>query len=151
MNQLIFWLTSVCVLVTLTIGCAREEARSGVTYQEPGPDSVAVADSSKDEQPDDVCAAIEAARQISFSSDRSQVFQTIAARPDLTVREQTALINAICEKGFSSDKADALLVLARNPNLAPEAAALMSRKLPSVYFYGDRERVAAALADRGAD
>jgi hypothetical protein len=94
------------------------------------------------------CPPIEAAITISFSNERSQAFQRIAARRELNQHEQTYLANAIVQTGgVADDQANALVALVRNPCCTDETRAQIARQLKWVGLSDARRRVAEALAD----
>jgi hypothetical protein len=99
-----------------------------------------------------LCAAIDVAAGIPFSSDRASTLVPIAARRDLTEHEQEFLIDVTVDTGgFGSDAVEVLIVLARNPSLTPGARTHLGRRQRDVsLFPSDRKRLAAALAETGA-
>ncbi len=93
-------------------------------------------------------AAIYAASQDRFSSNRNKIFREIAAKPNLSEHEQIYLIDVtVRQGGFSRDIANVLTTLARNPaitTLARNHLAIQMRRVN--LFSSDRRRIAEALA-----
>ena len=95
---------------------------------------------------------IDAAGDLPFSSDQTSILGQIAAREDLCEEDQHHLIRTTLKKvSFSSSQAEVLVILASNPTLTPSAADYMARRVRSMSFSSDREKVLRALLDNNQE
>lgn len=96
--------------------------------------------------------ALEAARGLSFSSDRTRILKSIAAKPDLDECDQLWIVSnltALCS--YSSDRTDVLKTLVRNPATTPRTKATIGKNLESLLSYSsERAEIAQLLVDRAS-
>lgn len=97
------------------------------------------------------CPAIEAATKITMASERLDLLERIAARPELDQHEQSYLVRAILYGGAGGPQADALVALIHNPACTAQTRTEIARQLGAVTYSGGRRRVADALTEATAD
>jgi hypothetical protein len=116
-------------------------------------------DHTDDSCPAEQCAtagnyagAIRAASTVSYSSDRSAVLNTVAAKPDIDEPSQIMLVNSLRGSwGYSSDKAGVLRTLVNNPALTSNASLHIANHLGQIVSYSsDRAAIAQLLASKPA-
>lgn len=92
---------------------------------------------------------IDAARDLTFSSDKQAALVRIAERDNLSPGEQAYLARAALEDvSFSSNQMKILLALIDSPNFSDEAKACILENLDALSFSNDREAILKAFDDR---
>jgi hypothetical protein len=95
-------------------------------------------------------AEIDAARELSFSSDRAEHLGRIARRPDLGPAAQAYLVDSAHDAlSFEDQKVSVLNILIKNPTFCAEAKSRVLDRLDELKFNSNRKSILSALDRRG--
>lgn len=95
-------------------------------------------------------AEIDAARELSFSSDRAEHLGKIARRPNLGPAAQAYLVDSAHDAlSFEDQKVTVLTTLIKNPTFCAEAKSRLLDRLDELKFNNNRKSILSALDRRG--
>lgn len=95
-------------------------------------------------------AEIDAARQLSFSSDRAEHLGRIARRPDLGPAAQAYLVDSAHDAlSFEDQKVSVLTTLIKNHTFCVEAKSRVLDRLDELKFNSNKKSILSALDRRG--